>query len=236
MFRIISTLAKTSKLANIHPLEKAILTITPIIIAGLSIDWVLPAVNILIFAILHAAYKNPARIVLKFMLGVGLFAVISSITFVFDYGLMYCAVVILKCLSGGISVAFLAMTTPIDDLLGMMSKNDSLRDVCDIAKSMERFLTLIEDESSILYRAIKSRGGFDGFSVSISSTGRLAGLLFINTMKRWTEIKDSINSRCYKGYMPYLRKQFDFSPKRLGLICLYNVMLIIGLLVLSFVN
>ena len=120
---------------------------------------------------------------------------------------------------------FFALTTPIDDVLDVMAKNTWLKDICDIAKTMERFLVVINDEYLILNNSIKCRGGFDGFKLKIRNTGKMAGLLFVNTMHRWKNIKDGIDSRGYRGYMPYLEKDFDFSYLRFGGICIYIVSL-----------
>jgi cobalt/nickel transport system permease protein len=177
--------------------------------------------NIVLFIVLHLICGNNKKVVFKFTLGITAFAAFSSITFVFDYGLAYCGVILLKSLSAGLCLSFFSLTTPVDDALLILSKNTWLKDVCDIAKSMERFLLLIDDECHIIYNSIKSRGGFDGFKLKIVNTGKMAGLLFINTMYRWKSIKEGLDSRGYRGYMPYLDKNFNFSYARLGSICIY---------------
>lgn len=178
--------------------------------------------NILVFSILHVVCKNPLKIVWKFTLAAAAFASISSITLIFDYGWYYCFVLVLRTLSSGVCLSYLALTTPMDDILYFCSKNTYSRDISDIAKSMERFIMLIEDEYVVLYNAIKSRNGFSRFSLKIRNTGKMAGLLFVNTMKRWEDIKNAINTRCYRGDMSYLQKEFDYSIVRVLLILLYN--------------
>lgn len=227
MFKIISAFAKVSKLSNISPIEKLILSLLPIIILGFSNNAMPLILNILVFAILHYISRNPRKIVIKFTLFAVVFASISSITFVVDYGVRYCSIILLKTLSGGMCLSFLALTTPIDDILYFLSKYDSLRDICDIVKNMERFLVLIEDEYNIINKAMDSKCGFERLSHRIKNTGKLAGLLFKNTMKRWHDIKDGINSRCYRGYMPFMDKKFNFSVMRKSSICLYNIILLL---------
>ena len=222
MFRLVSILAKNSKLAYIHPIEKILLAVIPIILMGYS-NSVYPLIfNILVFAILHVVCKNPFNIVWKFTLATAAFASISSIILIFDYGWYYCFVLVLRTLSSGVCLSYLALTTPMDDILYLCSRNTYLKDISDIAKSMERFIMLIEDEYVVLYNAIKSRNGFSSFSLKIRNTGKLAGLLFVNTMKRWQDIKNAINTRCYRGDMSYLQKEFDYSWLRIVLILLYN--------------
>lgn len=221
MLKLILAMSRTSRISYIHPIEKVFLSILPIIIIGFAHKSIPIILNIIIFIFLHIICKNNKNIVIKFASEIAVFAAISSITFVLDYGISYCGVIILKSLSAGLCLSFFALTTPIDDVLGIMAKNKWLRDICDIAKTMERFLVVINDEYVILHGSIKCRGGFDGFKLKVRNTGKMAGLLFVNTMHRWNNIKDGIDSRGYRGYMPYLNKDFNFSYLRFGSICIY---------------
>lgn len=221
MLRLIMALSRTSRIAYVHPVEKVLLSILPIIIMGFTYRSIPIIINIIIFILLHVLCKNNRNVVIKFALEIAVFAAISSITFVLDYGISYCGVIILKSLSAGLCLSFFVLTTPIDDVLGIMAKNKWLKDICDIAKTMERFLVIINDEYSILYNSIRSRGGFDNFKLKIRNTGKMAGLLFVNTMHRWSSIKDGIDSRGYRGYIPYLREEFNFSYLRMASVCIY---------------
>lgn len=226
MLKLIMALSRTSKIAKVHPVEKILLTIIPIVVLGFS-HKVLPVVlNIIFFIILHIICGNNRKIVGKFTLEIAAFAAFSSITFVFDYGINYSIVIILKSLSAGLCLSFFSLTTPIDDALFIFSKNHALKDICDIAKSMERFLVLIDEEFYILNNSIKARGGFDGIKLKIVNTGKMAGLLFVNTMNRWKEIKDGLDCRGYRGYTPYITREFNFSLTRFIFICVYIVVLV----------
>ncbi|GAA0739183.1 CbiQ family ECF transporter T component [Clostridium oceanicum] len=227
MLKLISLLAKQSKLASIHPLEKMILSISPIIIIGFTQNYNIIILNILVFIILHLLASNNKKIFTKITLEVTGFALISSITFVFDYGFYYVSIILLKSVSAGLCLSYFSLTTPIDDVLYFFSKIDFLKDMCDISKSMERFLVLINDEYIILYNSIKSRGGFESFSLKVKNTGKMAGLIFVNTMNRWKVIREALHSRGYRGYTPYLDKNFDFSLKRAILVIIYIVMLVL---------
>lgn len=221
MLKLILAMSKNSSVSYIHPIEKIFLSILPIVIIGFTHNSIPVILNIIMFIFLHLICKNNKKVVIKFSSEIAAFAAISSITFVLDYGIGYCTVIILKSLSAGLCLSFFALTTPMDDVLGIMAKHNWLRDICDIAKTMERFLVVINDEYIILHNSIKSRGGFDSFKLKIRNTGKIAGLLFVNTMYRWSSIKDGIDSRGYKGYMPYLQKEFSFSYLRFGAICIY---------------
>ncbi|MBM7870838.1 cobalt/nickel transport system permease protein [Clostridium pascui] len=226
MLKLIMALARRSKLAYIHPLEKACLAIIPIIIMGFVKNPIIVIINILVFIILHIKTNNNLEVVRKFSLEIALFSAFSSITFVLDYGWSFVLVIILRSISAGLCLSFFSLTTPIDQIFYVLSKRKSLRDICDIAKSMERFLVVINEEYNIMYNSMKSRGGFDSFSLKIKSTGKLAALLFVNTMERWKNIKEGIYSRGYRGYMPYIYKEFHFSMPRFMFVMIYDLILI----------
>lgn len=227
MLRTIMLLSRTSKLSNIHPLEKAVLSIIPIVILGFTQNYIIVFCNILFFLFMNLIFKNNRKVFTKITLEVTAFAAISSITFVFDYGTLYTLTLILKSVSAGLCLSFFSLTTPIDDMLYCLGKKKYLKDICDIAKGMERFLVVINDEYRILYSSIKSRGGFDTFKLKIRNTGKMAALLFINTLNRWKIIKEGLDSRGYVGYVPYLDREFDFSYIRFFIIFTYIILMLL---------
>ncbi len=226
MFREIIALSKTSNEALKHPLEKIILCIIPIIALGFSKSFIPLIINIIFFIGMNLIKKHSYKIVLKFSLGTALFASISAITFVFDYGIAYTLLIILKAFSAGLCIAYLSLTTPMDDILNMLHKIDALKEVCDIAKNMERFIILLEDEYVIMINSVKSRNGFANFNLKVKNMGKIAGLLFINTMKRWRDIKDAINTRCYRGELAYMAVYSHMNMKNSILIIIYLCILL----------
>lgn len=172
------------------------------------------------------------NIVSKFSFGAFIFALLSSITFLFTYDLNYILLILLKSFSGGLCIAYLSLTTPLDHILYIISKNKNFREICDIAKNMERYILLIDDEAKLIYNAIKSRSGFVTFKLKIINTGKMLGLLFFNTMKRWDEIKESLNSRCYQGNHYYSNFNFTITIKNYIYIFIHNIILMVMILVL----
>ncbi|MEG1256809.1 energy-coupling factor transporter transmembrane component T [Clostridium sp.] len=227
MLKTVLAYSKLSKLSNIHPIEKILLCILPIIALSFSTKCYALVINIIFFLALHIIYKNPLHVVRHFVEATFIFALVSSITFVFDYGWYNTLILILKAVSGGMTVSFLTLTTPTDHIFYLGSKKPWLRDICDIGKSMERFLVLIYDEFQMLRKAMICRGAFGGFKDKVKDSGTLASLLFINTLNRWKEIKDGIDSRGYKGNIYYRYEEFDLSYKRIVLIVGYVMCLII---------
>ncbi|WP_051986338.1 CbiQ family ECF transporter T component [Clostridium amazonitimonense] len=221
MLREVVLLSKNSIQCEKNPLEKILLSLGPIMILGFSKSYVPIILNIIFFVIIHFKNKHFLNIVIKFSLGTAAFAFISSITFLLDYGIEATGLIILKALSGGLCVAYLALTTPMDDILNFLHNSKWLKDFCDIAKSMERFILMLEEELIIMINAVRSRNGFDTFSLKVKNSSKIAGLLFMNTMKRWKDIKDSINSRCYNGNLNYNSHYHKIKRVNIVLIIMY---------------
>lgn len=227
MFRIITMYSKVGKFSRINPIEKLVLCICCLVINSFSKNLTVPVINIAIFIVLNIVARNPLKYLGKLMIGMFIFSVFSSITLVFDYGISFSMLLIVKTISSALCLLFFSFTTPLDYILYYLYKINMFRDVCDIIKSTEKFLILIEDEYHILYNSIKSKGGFETKFLIVKNTARLAALLFVNSMKRWSYIKDALNSRCYNGYMPYIKNHSDLSYGRFAVIAMYIACMVI---------
>ena len=228
MLRLLLSLSKTNRLTNIHPIEKVVLFLIPLIIMGFVENsyWII-LFNLVVVIMYHIVLKSPKTIILKFTSGILIFTLFTSISMIFDQDINYIIVLILKSITGSLYIVLFTMTTPIDDVFYIGSKYNVTRDISDIAKSMIRYLILIEDEFSLIKSAMKSRGGFDTVEGKVKNGAKVMGVLFVNTMRRWRDISDSVNSRGYTGKTVYLEKYFNFSKKRLTLELIYILFLII---------
>lgn len=233
MLRIIDAFSRVSRLRAMHPMEKLLLCILPVIILNFSKDALPLLLNIGFLLILNIIIKNPMKYVVKFSAAIVGFSILSSIPLYFDYGISYCSIVLLKALSGALSISMLSFTTPVEDILLVFSRYKSLRNLCDIIKSMKRFLFILEEEYVHHQRAMKCRAVSEGLSSRIRSSGKTVSLLFISTMRKWEDIKNAINSRGYRGHMSYIAEEYSFSKRRLVYVVFYN--LIIALAV-AFMN
>lgn len=234
MLRILMNYAKVNRLSKIHPIEKTILFLLPIVIIGFVKESILIiSLNILIMIMIHVLIKSPKTIILKFTSGILIFSIFTSISLVFDQGLEYIIILIFKSISGSLCILLFTITTPIEDVLYFGAKHNWLSDIYDIAKNMIRFLILIEDEYLLLLNAVKSRHGFDTLTLRIKNSAKVMGILFINTMRRWKELKEAIDSRGYTGKTVYLERKFDFSMLRLVLEISYNIILVVLISILE---
>lgn len=230
MLKTIIAYSKINKENHRHPFEKLCLCIFPMIILGFSNEPIPILMNIIIFFLLHIKANTPKNIVIKFNLTIISFSLLSSITFIFVYDFNYILVLILKSFSGGMCISYLTLTTPLDHTLSLLYKNNFLKDICDIAKIMEMYILLLNDEAVTIYNAMSCRHGFHNFKSKIINMSKLAGLLFLNTLRRWPDIKDSLHNRLYSGHHYYKNYNFKLSYKYLFCIITYNALLLVYIL------
>ncbi|GAB6168922.1 cobalt ECF transporter T component CbiQ [Clostridium carnis] len=204
MIREINLYSLNSKYREIHPLEKIFLVIVSLVSCSYTKNIYFICFNILLIIVLNLLAKNPLKIVSKFLAIISLFSLFTAITLLIDrYTINYILILILRGINGGVSIGFLALTTPINHIVYILSKWEYTKDIGDIIKSMERFIIILEDDFSITLKAIKSRAGFNGFKGSVIDFGKLCGVSFKNLINRWKEIDLALKNRCYIGRHNY---------------------------------
>lgn len=224
MIREISLYSINSSLTDIHPLEKLSLTIISLIGASYINNNYILGINILFFIILNILSKNPKSIINKFICIALFFGTFTALSLWWQgYDFIYILTLVLRGINGALSIGFLTLTTPINHIVYLMSKNKWTRDIGDIMKSMERFIIIIEEDFSTTFKAIKSRAGFCGCKNSIRDFGRTCGLVFKSLIFRWREINLSLKNRCYIGRHNYYY-QFESSKYRVAFIIGYFIL------------
>lgn len=225
MVREISLYSINSRLAEVHPLEKLTLVIISLIGASYIHNNYILITNILFFIVLNIISNNPKSIIYKFIFIALFFGLFTSFSLWWQgYNFSYILTVLLRGVNGAVTIAFLAMTTPINHLVYLLSKSKWTRDVGDIMKSMERFIIIIEEDFSTIFKAIKSRAGFDGYKNATRDFGRACGLVFKSLIFRWREINLSLKNRCYVGKHNYYY-EFKYKKYRVILISCYLILI-----------
>lgn len=227
MLREIAAYAKANKYAEMHPIEKILLCIMPIIIMGFVQVWSIIILNIVCFIFMHTIAKTPYKRVLKIIAGILLFYLMGSVIMVFDRGIYFSILMIFRGISAALCLSLFIYTTPFDFLLHYFSKFASIRDLCDISKNTERFFMLLEDEGNEIVLAMKSRGGFQGVKGRVDDTIRVMILSFHNSMERWKITREVLAARSYKGRHYYGEALYSYKKPRISLIVFYNIIFII---------
>lgn len=226
MIRLINLYSNNSKLAKVHPIEKLLLIIISLVGCSYTKNIYIIILNIFLFAVLNIIAKNPFVIVKKFIGVALLFTVTTSITMLWQgQSKDLILLVVLRGMNGALTLSFLALTTPINHIVAVMSRFEYTKDIADIINQMERFIMLLEDDVSLTFKAIRCRAGFGSFKKSIKDYGMGFGVIFKNLISRWKEINTSLKNRCYRGKHNYSFK-FKFNKIILSLVVIYLVLLV----------
>lgn len=226
MLKNVDLYSRYSKAREIHPAEKFVFCVATIVIISSVTNYYIIFLNIALTTILHIYFKTPFKMVVKFALGILGFSLVSGAIFSLDLGINFFMIIFLRSLYSSIALTLLIFTTPLEDIFSYLKRFKFLTDTVDIMDMMLRFLYVLEDEINIINLSMKSRGGFLNIKSKIRDTAKMAAVLFINTLKKYFQIKDAMNSRCYIGRHANL-KQFRFNMKRVWVIGIYILFLII---------
>lgn len=219
--------SSNNKGRHIHPYEKLMFVLCPVIATNFFESPIPLIINTVVFLILHIYFKTPKSKVIKLLAELIGFYSLSSFIFVIDGNIKAFLITTAKGFANSMALTFLIFTTPMDDFLYFLSKVGFLKEIADIAKTMERFILLIEDELNMMIVSATCRGGFDGFQNKVRSSAKIAALLLVNSLNRWKSIDEAITSRCFSGKIPYTKKEFTLSCKRMIFILMFIVIEVI---------
>lgn len=228
MLRDIISLSSINKLSENRLLEKLTAFLLPIILLSASRSSAVPAlVNAVVFIILVYRLEIPFKTLFSFMKGISLFVIMGAVPIALDRGLDEAAILAARSLSSTMSIFVFSTTTPMEQVLYAVQKSSHLKEVAELARTILRFLILVEDEFKRIKKAMESRLGFLGFRNGFRSTAKILAVLLINLLKRWDEIEDSLKSRGYRGELHFIKREDKYSNKILALGILYNLFLIV---------
>ncbi len=135
-------------------------------------------------------------------------------------------VLLTRALGGTSAMNFLAMTTPLVDLLDFFRRLRVPNLLIDIMTVMYRFIFVLLESAETMYVAQKSRLGYRSFYRSVHSAGLLASRLFIDTYRRAHRLQTAMEARSYDGEFRVLPSAYQQSHT----LVLIGVMLIGSLL------
>lgn len=110
------------------------------------------------------------------------------------------AILLLVRVFGGMcSLYFIALTTPMTEILDILRKLRVPTVFIDLAMLTYRFIFIFIEEAGQIYRSQVMRLGYGRFRESVQSFGMLAGALFIRTWESGEALVLAMDARCYDG-------------------------------------
>jgi cobalt/nickel transport system permease protein len=230
--------AHTNGLRNTSPGFKMALAIITMLISVLSPNPVIPLIiTFLMTLLILFAADIPASYYLRFAaIPVG-FGVLTLVLMALFFGVNplvnFMGILVFSRILGGFScLAFLALTTPLNEVFHELGRLGLPAAFIEIALLMYRSIFVFIEEASVMYHAQDSRLGYSGIRNSYRSMGLLAGNLFIRSWLRGETVYRSMEARCYQGTMPSIRRQ-SIGTREAVMIALFDGLLLVGLLFTS---
>lgn len=237
--------AYSNRLKNVHPLEKFVLAVALLVLCLLANSLYLSG---LILALMAGAIVGLARIpwryFLKLLLIPSAFLLVGVLTIAFSVGgdpasyqgvaltlggvvlgvhfqdLAVAGNVFFKSLGAVSCLYFLALTTPLVDLIWVLKKLKVPALFLEIMGLMYRFIFILLDTAAQIRISQSARLGYASLKSSYFSLGALVANLFGKSYQRSRELTVALMSRCYTDAFNVLENQYDLSLKNWAFIAL----------------
>lgn len=242
--RLIDRNAQTNRWRRLPALEKAALAVGMMIAALCSPGWMAQGVVLVTCAaLLLWGARIPGRDILRSASVPAGFIALSSlaqiVTLHIDGGwpipglseaaLLPAGFVALRSLACVAALLFLALTTPLTDILRLLRRAGIGPEASDIALMMFRFIWLTLDCVESSSRSQANRLGYDGYRRSLRSLGLLLAALLPRVLNRAQRVEAGLSARGYDGELRFIDLEEKLSAMRLGA----TVALIAGIAVLG---
>jgi cobalt ECF transporter T component CbiQ len=148
-------------------------------------------------------FAGSSALVLLFTAGGGAPVVqiqIGWILFVVTEGSIGLAALVLCRTFGGMcALLFIALTTPMIDLIAVLRWMRLPKEFIDLAMLVYRFIFVLIGEAIAIHNAQVMRHGYSRLRNAIRSFPMLGGMLFIRSWERGEELIVAMDARCYDG-------------------------------------
>ena len=252
---LVDKLACSNALITVHPLEKIIFA-GLVMVLGLIFDsLVVHALSIITVMVLLVAkarisisyYFKIMSVPLAFLL-IGTLTIVmriesrsdelllfspllSNYIGVSSEGLSFSVRLFLKSMSIVSGLYFLALTTYMSSLLGILKKIRVSSIFIELAGLVYRFIFIVLQQASTIQIAQEARLGHCGIKRRIKATGSLLSNLLLKTLKKADTVEHALQARCYMGEINVLEREYRLSKKNYCMIAVYGICIVaLGLL------
>ncbi|MBC7117702.1 MAG: cobalt ECF transporter T component CbiQ [Methanobacteriaceae archaeon] len=132
-----------------------------------------------------------------------------------------------RIMGGFTCLAFISLTTPINEIFKQLEKIKVPRIIIEIALLMYRMIFIFLEEASTMYHAQETRLGYNSIRSSIKSLGLLASNLFIRSWLQGEKVYQAMETRCYNGEIPTM-KIHETDNKWIILVIAFEITLLLG--------
>lgn len=132
----------------------------------------------------------------------------------------------LKAMGAVSAMYFLALSTPANELTGVLKKAHVPRILVELMDMIYRFIFILTEVQGRMKTAAASRLGYVDFKTSCYSFGQTGGNLFLISLKKANSCYDAMISRGYEGELPFWEEEKQLKLWQIGLLLVYEISLI----------
>lgn len=223
--------AYSSKLKNINPAEKIFFALITLCVCLWANNFIVSmlVIGLMTFLITKLG-KTKINVFIKLMMIPIAFLIISILTIVINYsmnkenllisfrffngwigvskeGIFQGVNMFLKVMGSLSCLYFISLTTPMIDVISVLSKLKIPSFLIELISLVYRFIFIILETSEMMFISQKSRLGYRDIRTSYKSLGALASTLFIRSFKRANDLYTALESRGYNGELKVLEEE-----------------------------
>jgi len=247
----VDSYAYNNNLKSVHPAEKSLFAMFTMGVCLASSTMITPLIVLAVMAggiILKAGI--PTRVLIKLMTVPLAFLLISILTIVFSVSinssgfwlaqtykgftigirypdLMTAANLFLRSLGAVSCLYFLALTTPLTELITVLHKLKVPFIITELMVLIYRFIFVFMETATAIRRAQYSRSGYISMNSSFRSMSRLFSALLGKVFVKSQDLYNSMAARCYTGEIKVLTKKRPVSFKNYFIIAVIETPLIL---------
>ncbi len=113
----------------------------------------------------------------------------------------------LKAMGAVSAMYMMALSTPVSELISVLRKAHVPKVITELMNMIYRFIFILTDVQGRMKRSAVSRLGYVDFRTSCKSFGKIAGNLFVLSLKKADTYYDAMISRCYDGEIMFLEDE-----------------------------
>jgi cobalt/nickel transport system permease protein len=219
---LIDRYAYTSRIRRIDPAQKAGLVALVIVLCLLLNRPAVGLVAVAWMAVLSVCWSRvPGRVVGRMLLAEGLFLVLAVVGVALSFStaplpppfqsiqvgplwvgtspasLALAVLLVSRALGCAAAMNFLALTTPLVDLVELLRRLRVPAVLIDLMSMMYRFVFVLLESTQRMHTAQQSRLGYASRRAAMRSSGLLASRLFVDAYQRSTRMQMALESRGY---------------------------------------
>ncbi|WP_245526710.1 cobalt ECF transporter T component CbiQ [Acetohalobium arabaticum] len=243
--------AYSNQLRQVHPVEKALFTFMTMLVCLVanSIITSLAVITLMVGVVIFKA-EIPLQFLIKLLLLPISFLFLATVTvvititnsggdFLFYFNLFGWKIgvgagslikalnLFLKSLGTVSCLYFLALTTPMVELLSILKRLKIPKIFIELMILIYRFIFVLLETANLIRVSQVSRLGYSSFKNSFYSLSKLVSNLFVRSYYRAKGLLTTLLARGYEGEIKVLEPDYEYSKKNFVLIFVAEILLII---------